>query len=127
MTKKENGIPVTLAGRDFVVRRIPMARVRTIGTTLSAVFKDFGDADVADQTVIEAIINRALEFPYEILKLFIKDLPKEIFEDEEDGVTFPEFIETLEIAINHNRLDSLKNFFSRLFPTIQASLSQLKN
>lgn len=131
MTKNNKTVPVELGGRDFVIRRIPMARVRKIGATLSKIIGDFTKLDLNEnEDATQVIIDKALEFPYEILSLFIKDLPKDIFEDEDNGVDFPEFLEALEKAIEINRIDTLKNFFSRLVPmltTAQASLSQKAN
>lgn len=128
-SKTDKTRAVELAGHDFVVRRIPMARVRTIGKTISAIINDFSKQDLSkSDNATEVILNKVIEFPYEILSLFIKDLPKEIFEDEENGVDFPEFLEVLQIAIELNRIDALKNFFSRLAPMmIQASTLQKAN
>lgn len=131
MSENKKGVPVVLAGRDFVVKRIPMARVRSIGKTLSTIIGDFSKVDLNENdNVAEILIDKVLEFPYEILSLFIKDLPKEIFEDEDEGVTFPEFLDTLKMAIEVNRIDTLKNFFTRLAPMMlqaQASLLQKGN
>jgi hypothetical protein len=131
MSENKNAIPVVLAGRDFVVKRIPMARVRSIGKTLSAIIGDFSTLDLnGSDNVAEILLDKVLEFPYEILSLFIKDLPKEIFTDEEEGVNFPEFLDTLKVAIEVNRIDSLKNFFTRLAPMMlqaQASILQKGN
>jgi hypothetical protein len=130
MGENKKAVPVVLAGRDFVVKRIPMARVRSIGKTLAAIVGDFNTKDLNDSNVVEILLDKALEFPYEILSLFIKDLPKEIFEDEEEGVNFPEFLDALKVAIDVNRIDTLKNFFTRLAPMMlqaQASLLQKGN
>lgn len=120
---------VVLAGRDFVVRRIPMARVSRLGTTLSAIVEDLTKLDLQDnQNATEVIFNKVLEFPHELLSLFIKDLPEDIFKDEEEGVDFPEFLDALNTAIELNRIDTLKNFFSRLAPLMmQASTLQKAN
>jgi hypothetical protein len=131
MSENKNGVPVMLAGRDFVVKRIPMARVRSIGKTLSSIIGDFNTKDLnKSDNVAEILLDKVLEFPYEILSLFIKDLPKEIFEDENEGVNFPEFLDALKVAIEVNRIDTLKNFFTRLAPMMlqaQASLLQKGN
>lgn len=114
---ENKAVPVVLADRDFVLRRIPMARVKKLGGTLSSLIGDLGTLDVTKgESVVDQLLDKTLEFPYEILSLFIKDLPKEIFEDEENGVSFPEFIDVLNKAIELNRLDTLKNVFSRLTP-----------
>jgi hypothetical protein len=115
-------LPVVLAGRDFVLRRIPMARVKRLGATLTTIIEDLSHVDIDENKgIVDLLLDKVLEFPYEIMSLFIKDLPKEIFEDEENGVDFPEFLDTLKKAIEFNRLDALKNVFSRLTPlAIQA-------
>jgi hypothetical protein len=131
MSENNNAVPVILAGRDFVVKRIPMARVRSIGKTLSSIIGDFSIKDLNESdNLTEILLDKVLEFPYEIMSLFIKDLPKEIFLDEDEGVNFPEFLDALKVAIEVNRIDSLKNFFTRLAPMMlqaQASILQKAN
>lgn len=127
---KSNGIPVELAGRDFVIRRIPMAKVRKIGKTIAAIVDDISKTDIQAENATEAFIDKVLEVPHTFLSLFIKDLPKEIFEDEENGVDFPEFLAALNKAIEYNRIDVLKNLLARLAPMmaqVQASQSQKEN
>lgn len=125
-------VSVVLAGREFFIRRIPMARVKKLGKTLSAIVTDLSQTDIdTNKGAVESILDKVLEFPYEILSLFIKNLPKDIFEDEDEGVDFPEFINALNKAIEFNRLDALKNGFSRLVPmavqAYQASTLQKAN
>lgn len=131
MSENKNAVPVVLADRDFVVKRIPMTRVRSIGKTLSAIIGDFNTKDLNESdNITEILLDKVLEFPYEIMSLFIKDLPKEIFLDEDEGVNFPEFLDALKVAIEVNRIDSLKNFFTRLAPMMlqaQASILQKGN
>lgn len=124
----EEKFRINLAGQSFVIKKIPMARFKVITSTLSNIFSNFSDQELADESVLGSLINKALEFPYEILSIFIKDLPKEIFLDEEEGVTFPEFLEALEKAIEINRLDKLKDFFSKLAPALAQTMAttQLK-
>lgn len=117
--KSDNKIPVELAGRDFVLKRVPMARVKKLGSVIQKLISDFGELDLNNtDNAAEVVLDHALEFPYELLSLFINDLPKEIFDDEENGVTFPEFIDTLQKAIELNRLDTLKNFLSPLISNL---------
>lgn len=113
--EKNKGVPVTLAGRGFVVEKIPMVRVKRLGNVISGVMKDLSGLDYeTDDKAAQAVLNKLLDFPYEILSLFITKLPKDIFEDEENGVTFPEFLEAMQEAIKLNRLDTLKNFLAPL-------------
>lgn len=115
-------IPVVLAGKDFVVKQIPMARVKRLGSTLSDIFNDFDQKELKTDTGVVAFLDRLLQAPHAILSLFIDNLPQDIFTDEDNGVTLPEFMDVLDKAMNLNRLDVLKNGFTRLIPTlIQAS------
>lgn len=110
-------MPVTLAGRDFVVKVVPMARVRQLADVVVEALKQAEGIDTdADQTAILAVVDKLLEFPHRLLALFIDDLPADIFNDEVNGVTFPEFWDVLQIALTVNRVDALKNVFSRLMP-----------
>lgn len=73
-------------------------------------------------------MDNLLQFPHKLLSLFVDNLPPEIFTDEQNGVTFPEFWDVLQIALTINRVDQLKNVFSRLVPLMsQASTSQKTN
>lgn len=125
-TQLRDKIPVTLAGKDFVVKVVPMARVRRLADVVLDALRQLEGMDTqSDQTTISAVVEKLLEFPHRLLSLFIDGLPPEIFADEEAGVTFPEFWNTLQIALTINRVDQLKNVFSRLVPLMnQASQSQ---
>lgn len=114
---------VTLAGQDFVMKRIPMARMRSIAPSLQKIMSELRAEITPEQAqeqggLIGIIMNKLTEIPHEILSLFIKNLPKDIFEDEENGVTFPEFYETLLEALELNRLDVLKSFFTKAAPLL---------
>ncbi len=110
-------VPVTLAGRDFVVKVVPMARVRQLADVIVEALKQVEHIDTdTDQAALTAVVDKLLEFPHRLLSLFIDNLPADIFADEENGVTFPEFWEVLQIALTVNRVDALKNVFSRLMP-----------
>lgn len=115
-------VPVTLAGQDFVIKQIPMARVKRFGGALADIFQDFDPSHLTNDTGVVAFLNKLLQAPYAILSLFIDNLPAEIFTDEDNGVTLPEFLDVLEKAMTLNRIDVLKNGFTRLMPTlVQAS------
>lgn len=119
-------VPVTLAGRDFVVRVVPMARVRQLADVLFEGVQELQDTDLpSDQAAVSAVVEKLLQFPHRLLSLFVPGLPADIFADEENGVTLPEFWHALEVALTINRVDALKNVFSRLAPLMsQASTSQ---
>lgn len=117
-------VPVTLAGRDFVVKVVPMARVRSLAGVVTEALKEVESVDTsADQTGITAVVDKLLQFPHQLLSVFIDNLPPEIFADEQNGVTFPEFWDVLQIALTINRVDQLKNVFSRLTPMLRAQTS----
>lgn len=121
-------VPVVLAGRDFVVKQIPMARVKRLGNTLADTFKDFDTSQLTSDSGVVAFLDRLLQAPHAILSVFIDNLPSDIFTDEENGVTLPEFLDVLNQAMELNRLDVLKNGFTRLMPAlIQASTSAKTN
>lgn len=114
-------VPVTLAGKDFVVKQVPMARIKRIGPLIAEAIGNVA-ADVSTQDGIHTVLDQLLDAPHALLSLFIDDLPKEIFHDEQNGVTLPEFESVLKKALEINRVDALKNVFSRLMPTLlQAS------
>lgn len=117
-------VPVKLAGRDFVVKIVPMARVRRLGDVVQKIATELQGANVESTDGIDTIINKLLGFPHALLSIFIDDLPEDIFMDDENGVTFPDFWDVLQIALTINRVDALKNVFSRLGPSLmQASTS----
>jgi len=119
-------VPVVLAGRDFVVKVVPMARVRKLADVLAQAVKSAADVDTsADEAVIHTVVDKLLEFPHQLLSIFIDNLPIEIFSDEQAGVTFPEFWDVLQIALTINRVDQLKNVFTRLAPLLSQT-SQLQ-
>ncbi|KPV42023.1 hypothetical protein [Alicyclobacillus ferrooxydans] len=121
-------VPVTLAGRDFVVKVVPMARIRQLAGVVSEAMKEADNLNATDEEAVSGIVDKLLQFPHKLLSLFIDNLPAEIFTDEQNGVTFPEFWDVLQIALTINRVDQLKNVFSRLVPLMsQASTSQKTN
>lgn len=117
-------VPVKLAGRDFVVKIVPMARVRRLGDVVQKIATELQGADLESNAGVNVVIEKVLGFPHALLSIFIDDLPESIFTDEENGVTFPDFWDVLQIALTVNRVDALKNVFSRLGPSLmQASTS----
>lgn len=122
MSKENKGVPVTLAGRGFVIEKIPMARVKKLGNVISQIMKDLTNLDYeTDEKAAQVVLDKLLDFPYELLSLFITKLPKDIFEDEENGVTFPEFLEAMQEAVKVNRLDALKNYLAPLMGMMKGS------
>ncbi len=117
-------VPVKLAGRDFVVKIVPMARVRRLGDVVQKIATEMQGANVESVEGVNVVIEKILGFPHALLSIFIDDLPESIFQDDENGVTFPDFWDVLKIALEVNRVDALKNVFSRLMPMMsQASIS----
>lgn len=120
-------VPVTLAGHDFVVKQVPMARIKRLSNTVATLLKDADATDMTTEEGMQRLLDKLLEAPHALLAVFIDDLPAEIFADEQKGVTLPEFLEVLDKAVTLNRVDVLKNVFSRLTPTLlqaQASMSR---
>ena len=114
-------LAVELAGREFFMKRIPMARVRRLNGVLKSMIERVQKMDVESENGLEVALEELLSFPYELMSLFIKDLPNEIFDDEENGVTFPELLDALKKAVELNRLDTLKNL---LTPLVKAALTR---
>lgn len=120
-------VPVTLAGKDFVVKQVPMARIKRLGAVVSEAVGSI-ETDLTAEDGVTALMDKLLDAPHALLSLFIDDLPKEIFHDEDNGVTLPELLDVLDKAFTLNRVDALKNVFSRLGPTLlQASTSMKTN
>lgn len=117
-------IPVTLAGRDFVVKLVPMARIKRLGAVVASALSDVEAAEANTPEGMTAMLDKLLDAPHALLSLFIDNLPPEIFHDEENGVTLPEFTDVLKKALDLNRVDVLKNVFSLLGPTLQGSISK---
>lgn len=120
----KKGVPIVLAGRDFVIKRVPMARIKSLGTRVAEIFDgiDIEKLQKNPEEVVPTIMDKLLETPHAILSVFIKDLPLDIFLDEEDGVSFPEFLEALQTAVEVNRVDVLKNALTRLYPGLLNAL-----
>lgn len=115
-------IPVTLAGKDYVVKQVPMARIKRLGSVVSEAVGTV-ESDLKTEDGIKSVMDKVLDAPHALLSIFIDELPKEIFHDEDKGVTLPEFETALKKAFDLNRVDVLKNVFSRLAPTLLAQAS----
>lgn len=116
-------MPVTLAGKDFVVKQVPMARIKRLGSVVADAINSV-ESDITTDDGVTALMDKLLDAPHALLSLFIDDLPPEIFHDEIGGVTLPELIEAVDKAFTLNRVDALKNVFSLLGPTLlQGSIS----
>ncbi|MCL6454372.1 MAG: hypothetical protein K6T78_12240 [Alicyclobacillus sp.] len=111
---------VVLAGKKYVVEQVPMARIKRLGTVVADAIQSV-DADVSTPDGVQAVLERLLDAPHALLSVFIVDLPREIFHDETHGVTLPEVETAVKTAFELNRVDVLKNVFSRLGTMLQAS------
>ncbi|WDL96409.1 hypothetical protein [Alicyclobacillus sp. ALC3] len=118
---------VTLAGRSFMVRIVPMSRVRRLADVIAGAVTELQATEMkGDEENVKVLMDKLLQFPHRLLSLFINKLPEEIFLDEDEGVTFPEFWHALEVALAINRVDALKNVFSRLAPLISQASTSLR-
>lgn len=130
---------VTLAGGTYVVKRVPMARIKRIDSILTSTVQELRkDVNLENVTkdpeaaagLVSSVMDKILAFPHAILSIFIDELPVEIFLDDENGVDLPDFLDALKAALELNRTDVLKKGFSRLFSTLietqraRASISQ---
>lgn len=124
---KENKPVVTLAGKPYYINRAPLAKIKGLSNMIGDLFQDMNldELKEAPEQAGGMIVDKILTVPHAVLSVFIKDLPKEIFADEEDGVTLPELLDALEDCAKHNRLDTVKNFLSPLMPSIRKSIPKL--
>lgn len=116
-----------LAGHDYIIKQVPMARVKRLGPVLAHLVQDLTVEDVQDPNALGTLLPKLLDAPHAVLSLFIEDLPRDIFQDEEHGVTMPELLDALKKAVDLNRLDALKNLWAGLGggTLIQAGLAQM--
>lgn len=125
---------VLLGGREFTVRTVPVARVKLIVPVLTELFKELTkdqdksqnatgvaadgassqESGEAQSVGIEAVVDKLLQTPHRFLGLFINNLPESVFTDPDNGATLPEILKALEVVMDLNRLDVIKNVFSRL-------------
>jgi hypothetical protein len=113
----KHAVTVTLAGEEYIVKIIPMAKVKKLGELVAEALQDEAVIDEKDLAgTAQSVVDQLMAMPHAILSLFIPNLPKEIFTDEENGVTLPEFIEALETCAKVNRIDWVKNLLSRAAP-----------
>lgn len=118
---------VILGGKEYIVKVIPMARIRKLGAAVASILTDTDAIDMNNpQTATQTVFDKLLEMPHELLSLFIDELPRDIFEDQDNGVTFPEFYDALMVALSINRVDVLKNVFSRLIPALNQARQSVK-
>lgn len=112
-------IPVVLAGREWNAKAVPIARIKKIIPAIVAAFQDidtkgFGQDTATAERVVTSVFDKLVEAPHAVFSVFIKDLPKEIFTDEDEGVTFPELFDAIEKVLVHNRIGGLKNLLQRI-------------
>lgn len=118
---------VTLAGRPFYINRAALAKIKSLSNMIGDLFKDVNLEEMAKapETAGEMITDKILSVPHAVLSIFVDDLPKEIFTDEENGVTLPELLDALSEISDYNRLNTVKNFLSPMLPGIRQALPEL--
>lgn len=119
---KDNIVAVKLAGQDFLMKRVPMARIKRLSKVIASFAMDKTQLEFEKnpEQAVNTVLDKLLDFPHELMSVFIDKLPKDIFEDEENGVTFPELYDALLAAVELNRLDALKNVLANIAPLMQA-------
>lgn len=117
-----------LGGKDYIIKQVPMARVKRLGPVLADVVEQVSKDAEGGDAALTPLLDRFLAAPHAVLSLFIDDLPEAIFHDEDAGVTMPEMLDALEKAISLNRLDVLKKAWAGLGGSqlIQAGLKRMK-
>lgn len=103
---------VLLGGEEFRVKVVPVARVKLIIPVMTALFEEL--AKEQKEVGFETVVDKLLEAPHKFLSIFISDLPVKVFTDVDNGATLPEILKAFEVVMELNRLDVLKNVFSRL-------------
>lgn len=113
----KQAITVTLAETDYIVKIVPMAKVKKLGSLVMEAVQNEGVVDENDMSnTVGNVVDQLMTMPHAVLSLFIDNLPREIFLDEEKGVTLPEFIDALETCTKINRIDWVKNLLGRATP-----------
>lgn len=129
-------VKVWLGSKQFELKECPLKRVRKFQEVWGSFFEEVNkfqaeaavaaeegeDVGIADQW--NRILDLVLDKPYEILSILIPDLPKEPFEDEDDGVTVPQILDAFDAVLEVNRIEWLKKltpFFQNLILTTDLS------
>lgn len=130
-------VKVRLGKEVFELQECPLKRVRKFQEVWGAFFEEINrfqaesalaaengaEVGIADQW--NRILDLVLDKPYEILSILIPTLPKEPFEDEDEGVTVPQILDAFDAVLEVNRIEWLKKltpFFQNMI--LSTDLSQ---
>jgi len=76
---------------------------------------------VSNEDLWQQVFDMVFESPYDLLHVVIPTLPKEPFEDEDEGVTIPQIFDAFDVILEVNRLGWLRKltpFFQNMILNI---------
>lgn len=137
----QDPVIIRLGNLDVEVKEMPLARLNEFKKLWSRLFQRINEvqANMAvtaeNEETIEAgqvfdqFLDIALEMPYELMSIAVKDLPKEPFEDPDDGVTVPQLLDAFDVVLKVNKLEVLKKltpFFQNTILSIDPALERMR-
>jgi len=116
----ETTATVTLGGKEYVAKAVPVAKLMRLARELSGVAESLQGVDATDtDQVFEGIVGQLGTSLDAFFRTFIPTLPKGLFEDEEKGPSLPEIVEAVKTVVTLNRIDTLGNFLRQLGLQVQ--------
>ena len=117
----EQATVVTLGGRTYAVRPVPLKRIREVQQLVPALARVVAEANPNDPAqVVQALLDALLQLPYEALRIFIPDLESR---EQLEEATVPQLIDAFQTVAQVNRLDALKNVLAPLLTTLPSNLT----
>lgn len=117
---------IQLAGHEYVVRAVPIGKLRKLAKDLSNVLASLtsSGAQTTEQAIEEVVggLGAGLDT---FFRAFAPEIPAGLFDDEENGPTLPEIVEAVKVIAKVNRLDSLGNLLRPLGQALQGAVSPL--
>lgn len=116
----ETTATVTLGGKEYVAKAVPVAKLMKLARELSGVAESLQGVDSTDtDQVFEGIVGQLGTSLDTFFRTFIPTLPEGLFEDEEKGPSLPEIVEAVKTVVTLNRIDTLGNFLRQLGLQVQ--------
>jgi len=122
---------IWVGAEEVEVREMPLARVKRFKTVISNFAEEYNELMDTVRSTMEArdealergedpeTVNLELDMwsdiadmifarPHEVLSVLVPNLPKEPFEDEENGVTIPQLIDAFDTVLEVNKIEWVK-------------------
>lgn len=116
----ETTATVTLGGKEYVAKAVPVAKLMKLARELSGVAESLQGVDSTDtDQVFEGIVGQLGTSLDTFFRTFIPTLQEGLFEDEEKGPSLPEIVEAVKTVVTLNRIDTLGNFLRQLGLQVQ--------